>query len=94
MWGVATIYDPSLSDGCTWPAPDLGTAVQACCLAHDAAYWAGGSIGDWIGSNIALAHCIAAVGYTGWALPFGLATTVGGWIFWHWKQRKMKNESR
>lgn len=79
-------YDPAWSDGCTWPAPDLGPAVRACCLLHDAAYYGGGTVVDFLHANLSLGSCIATTEHAAWAWVFASATTLGGWLFFRWRR--------
>jgi hypothetical protein len=56
---------PFSTDGCS-AFPDGTTADrqrwQACCIAHDLAYWAGGSYDDRLAVDEAMAECVADVG--------------------------------
>lgn len=83
-----TPYDPSLSDGCSGPVPDLGEAVRLCCLAHDTAYYYGGDVWAFLASNVSLGACVAATEHSLWAIPFTLATTLVGWIWWRRAPRR------
>jgi hypothetical protein len=86
-----TPYDPSLSDGCSF-APDLSTAVYACCVLHDEAWHVLGSWLTFFTSNIALGTCIGATDWAVFALPYALATTLCGWPIWLWRSQKKQRE--
>lgn len=51
--GCSAFPDGSLQDKQRW---------QDCCIAHDLAYWAGGSYEDRLASDEALAECVSDVG--------------------------------
>jgi hypothetical protein len=97
-------WDPALSDGCSVPyflrkvIPDLRAMCERCrpeCLAHDEAYYNGGTIQDFHRANQAFYDGIlpkigvkwatewyGAVNTLGWS-HFGTGRTWNGRQMWH-----------
>ena len=72
---------PFTSDGCS-SFPD-GTTEQKelwlkCCVAHDFAYWKGGTFTDRKSADVALRECVASVGKKEIALLMLAGVRVGG----------------
>ena len=83
LW--AAQLSPFTSDGCS--AFPNGTAQQhdlwlGCCLAHDAAYWAGGSFEQRSQADQALRQCVASQGEQAIAWLMLMGVSVGGSAFW------------
>lgn len=76
---------PFSSDGCsrfpdgTWQQQDVW---RDCCVAHDLAYWRGGTSHQRNQADQALQTCLAHQGYPtiGWLMLLGV--TVGGLPYW------------
>lgn len=62
---LSTEIQPFKSDGCsafpdgTWKKHDLWLS---CCIAHDRAYWQGGTYGERLIADEALKQCVASLG--------------------------------
>ena len=73
------------TDGCSaFPEGSLEEAErwQDCCIAHDLAYWAGGSYADRSGADEALAECVADTGEPAIAKLMLAGVRAGGSPFW------------
>lgn len=80
-----TELQPFNSDGCS-QFPD-GTADNNklwldCCLAHDAAYWAGGTALQREQADVQLERCVASKGQVHIAQLMLLGVRMGGFAFW------------
>ncbi|EAU40150.1 hypothetical protein FP2506_11357 [Fulvimarina pelagi HTCC2506] len=84
-----------MTDYCTlWPDRLFGVEIgEACCKPHDEAYDAGGSLVDFVASNVDLGACVAALGLSAWGVLMAIGTTLFGWIFFRWR-RKGLDKSR
>ena len=76
---------PFISDGCS-SFPD-GTAAQQtlwleCCVAHDLAYWQGGTQEQRAKADLALESCVSAVGEPNIAKLMLAGVRVGGSPIW------------
>jgi hypothetical protein len=76
---------PFTSDGCS-EFPD-GTSThrtlwRACCVAHDKAYWRGGTYDDRVAADRDLQRCVAAVGEPEIAQLMLAGVRVGGSPYW------------
>lgn len=76
---------PFKVDGCTW-VPDFQFAH--CCLAHDRAYWQGGSCQARRDADRALEQCIGAAGSPRLGAIYSRGVRVGGFEWlptpWRW----------
>lgn len=82
---VAAELKPFTTDGCT----DFPDGVQGhedlwldCCIAHDYAYWKGGSYEDRLRADRELRQCVARVGHPVIAQIMLAGVRVGGSPFW------------
>ncbi len=76
---------PFTSDGCSlFPdgSPDNQQLWLPCCVAHDKAYWQGGSFNDRIAADDALLQCVKNLGEPVVAATMLLGVRVGGSPFW------------
>jgi hypothetical protein len=77
-------WTDAMSDGCTLPVPlpvSVFTAAETqCCIAHDAAYYRGGSELARLVADEALRVCVKATGLRGELIADGMfnAVRVGG----------------
>lgn len=91
------------TDGCSmWP--DDGWT--ACCLAHDMAYWCGGTDAERDAADAELAACVARTGSAGMGDTMAAGARVGGvselptpwrWGYgwnWPWQLDRVKQEPR
>lgn len=74
-----------VTDGCS-VVPDFD--FGACCVAHDRAYWQGGSCADRVAADRALAGCIRDSGHPVLAGVYGMGVRIGGYALlpvpWRW----------
>ena len=82
---VPTRIDPFTTDGCS-DFPD-GTALhktlwRSCCVAHDKAYWQGGTYDERRAADAALRRCVSNVGEPGIAALMLAGVRVGGSPYW------------
>lgn len=74
-----------VTDGCS-VVPDFD--FGACCVAHDRAYWQGGSCADRAAADRALAGCIRDSGHPVLADVYGVGVRIGGHALlpfpWRW----------
>ena len=78
---VADDIAPFTSDGCSWfpdGLPEQKTLWQDCCIAHDYAYWKGGSRDERREVDKQLKSCVSSLGQpaVGWLMEFGVR--IGG----------------
>lgn len=81
----ADVLKPFSSDGCS-AFPD-GTPLQQtlwlqCCVAHDLAYWQGGTQTQRVEADLALESCVSAVGEPQIARLMLAGVRVGGSPIW------------
>ena len=81
----AAELEPFTSDGCS-AFPD-GTLFEQelwlnCCIAHDYAYWKGGTYAERVEADLALESCVAQVGEPEVAVLMLAGVRVGGSPFW------------
>lgn len=73
------------SDGCSrFPdgTPERPQLWRHCCVAHDAAYWAGGTEQQKILADELLAQCVTGTGQAAVAQLMLAGVTVGGQPYW------------
>lgn len=70
---------PFHSDGCTM-SPDFN--FRACCIAHDRAYWAGGTAKQRLAADTAFRECVTAKGHPVLAWFYFWGVRAGGAPFW------------
>ena len=73
------------TDGCSWfpdGNPGQRTSWLDCCIAHDYAYWKGGTRDDRVQADKALKRCVTQRGEpaVGWLMQFGVR--IGGSPLW------------
>lgn len=76
---------PFTTDGCSdFPdgTPTHKTLWRACCVAHDKAYWQGGTYDERRKADRELQHCVANVGEPGIAALMLAGARVGGSPYW------------
>lgn len=76
---------PFSTDGCSeFPdgTPSQKTLWRDCCVAHDLAYWAGGSYAERMTADRELERCVGAVGEPAIAALMLAGVRVGGSPFW------------
>lgn len=81
----ADTLKPFTTDGCSaFPDGTLTqqTLWQDCCIAHDYAYWKGGTYDERVEADMALQRCVAALGETEIATLMLAGVRVGGSPFW------------
>lgn len=82
---VPTTIRPFTTDGCSdFPdgTPTHKTLWRACCVAHDKAYWQGGTYDERRKADKELRRCVAHVGEPGIAALMLAGVRVGGSPYW------------
>ncbi|MDP5238689.1 hypothetical protein Q9Q94_04070 [Uliginosibacterium sp. 31-16] len=87
VWASAHAEAPApfSTDGCSeFPdgTPSQKTLWRDCCVAHDLAYWAGGSYAERMTADRELERCVGAVGEPAIAALMLAGVRVGGSPFW------------